>query len=182
MANQNAVKDDNRQYTIIVESATTAGETVSVKGNPTTNSFHVEEQLVPAAEDNTNGVIGTLAKPVVTSSYSGTPGHAEDDADVSVKATPGQLLSVVATNENAAARYLQIHNKASAPSAGETAVVSYIIPAGSAASPGRIQLNSADFGNNGLHLSTGIALGISTAIDTFTAATAGECFLSYVYV
>lgn len=157
------------------------GEILNDSYDSTNTGIQVVEQLVPAAEDNTNGVIGTLAKPAVTSSYSGTPAHAEDDADVSVKATPGQLLSVVATNENAAVRYLQIHNKASAPTAGETAVVSYIIPAGTTAAPGRIQLTMADFGNNGLHLSTGIALGISTAIDTFTAATAGECFLSYVY-
>lgn len=181
MANQNALKDENRQYSMLVESSTAPGETVRLKGDPTTAGLSVIEQLVPAAEDNTNGVIGTLAKPVVVSTYSGTPGHAEDDADVSVKATPGQLLSVVATNENAAVRYLQIHNKASAPASSEAAVVSYIIPAGTTAAPGRIQLNMADFGNNGLHLSTGIALGISTAIDTFTAATAGECFLSYVY-
>ena len=157
------------------------GEILNDSYDSTNTGIQVVEQLVPAAEDNTNGVIGTLAKPAVTSTYSGTPGHAEDDADVSVKATPGQLLSVVATNENAAVRYLQIHNKASAPTAGETAVVSYIIPAGTTAAPGRIQLTMADFGNNGLHLSTGIALGISTAIDTFTAATAAECFLSYVY-
>lgn len=157
------------------------GEILNNSYDSTNTGIQVVEQLVPAAEDNTNGVIGVLAKPAVTSTYSGTPGHAEDDADVSVKATPGQLLSVVATNENAAVRYLQIHNKASAPTAGETAVVSYIIPAGTTAAPGRIQLTMADFGNNGLHLSTGIALGISTAIDTFTAATAGECFLSYVY-
>lgn len=181
MANQNALKDDNRQYSMIVESSTTAGQTVRVKSGTTAGTQAVEEQLVPAYEDNTNGVAGVLAKPVVSSSYSGTPGHAEDDADVSVKASPGQLLSVVATNENAAVRYLQIHNKASAPASSETAVVSYIIPAGTTAAPGRIQLNMADFGNNGIHLSTGIALGISTAIDTFTAATAGECFLSYVY-
>lgn len=157
------------------------GEILNDSYDSTNTGIQVVEQLVPAAEDNTNGVIGVLAKPAVTSTYSGTPGHAEDDADVSVKATPGQLLSVVATNENAAVRYLQIHNKASAPTAGEAAVVSYIIPAGTTAAPGRIQLTMADFGNNGLHLSTGIALGISTAIDTFTAATAGECFLSYVY-
>lgn len=141
----------------------------------------VVEQLVPAAEDNTNGVIGVLAKPVVASSYSGTIVHVEDDADISIKATPGQLLAIQATNENAAVRYLQIHNKASAPGAGETAVASFLIPAGSGTAPGVVRVGSEFFGNNGIHLSTGIAIGISTAIDTYTAATAGECFVTAVY-
>jgi hypothetical protein len=158
------------------------GEILNDSYDSTNTGIQVVEQLVPGAEDNTNNVIATQNRPVVSSLYSGTPGHAEDDADVSVKAAPGNLLSVVATNENAAVRYLQVHNKASAPGAGETAVVSYLIPAGSGTAPGRIQLNAADFGINGLHCTIGVALGISTAIDTFTAATAGECFLTYVYV
>lgn len=141
----------------------------------------VAEQLAPAYEDNTNGIAGVLQKPVVTNIYSGTAFFAGDDADVSVKATPGNLLSIRATNENAAVRYLQLHNKASAPTSGESAVISFIIPGGTAAAPGVITLGADFLGQNGLYFSTGVAVGISTAIGTFTAATAGECFISGVY-
>lgn len=182
MATQNAINDQNGRNGILVESSTVAGETVRVKGDPTSGAFGSYLATLIAGEDLANDVLGVNTKPVVTATYSGTPVHAEDDADISIKAAPGNLLSIVATNENAAVRYLQIHNKASAPGAGETAVVSYLIPAGTTAAPGRIQLNAADFGTNGLFLSTGIAVGISTAIDTFTAATAGECFVTAVYV
>lgn len=141
----------------------------------------VEEQLAPAYEDNTNGVAGVLQKPVVTNTYSGTPFFAAADADVSVKATPGNLLAIRATNENAAVRYLQLHNKASAPASSESAVISFIIPAGSATVPGEITLGADFLGQNGLYFSTGIAVGISTATGTFTAATASDCFISGVY-
>lgn len=145
------------------------------------SNLPVTEQLAPAYEDNTNGIAGVLQKPVVTNIYSGTAFFAGDDADVSVKATPGNLLSIRASNENAAVRYLQLHNKASAPTSGESAVVSFIIPAGTATAPATITLGADFLGQNGLYFSTGIAVGISTAIGTFTAATAGDCFISGVY-
>lgn len=153
----------------------------SVGGASGGSAVPVQEQYAPNYEDDANGVAATLNKPVVTTSYSGTPGWAADDADVSVKASAGQLLTVIATNENAAARYLQIHNKASAPASTEVPIMSVLIPGGTAAAPGRVVLGANELGRNGIHCSTGVALGISTAIGTFTAATASECFLSYTY-
>lgn len=147
------------------------------------SSLSVTEQLAPAYEDNANGVAAVQHKPTITPTYSGTSFQAVlNDVDISAKATPGNLLSIRATNINAAVRYLQVHNKATAPSGGDTAAISIPIPAGTAAAPGAVMLGNDFFGNNGLYLSTGIAIGISTAATTFTAATTTDHVVTGMYV
>lgn len=105
-----------------------------------------------------------------------------NDVDISVKATSGYFQSVIVTNINAAVRYFQIHNKASAPTGGDAALFSVPIPAGTAAQPGYIILDQSYFGVGGLTCSTGIAVGISTAAATFTAATTTDHTVSGFYV
>lgn len=147
------------------------------------SSISVTEQLAPAYEDNANGVAAVLHKPTITPTYSGTSFQAVgNDVDIAVKTAPGNLLSIRATNVNAAIRYLQIHNKASAPSSGDTATISIPIAAGSATEPAVVQLGSDFFGSNGLYLSTGISIGVSTAATTFTAATAADHVVTGMYV
>ena len=83
----------------------------------------------------------------------------------SVKATPGVVTSIVATNVNAAARYLKLYNKASAPTVGtDTPVQVYMLPpAGGAV----ITLDKP------LWFSTGIAFALTTgAADSDTGAVA----------
>lgn len=147
------------------------------------SAVSVTEQLAPAYEDNANGVAGVQHKPVISPLYSGTPFQAVlNDVDISAKAAPGNLLAIRATNINAAIRYLQIHNKASAPAGGDTALISIPIPAGSATAPAVVTLGNEFFGNNGLSLTTGIAVGISTAATTFTAATTTDHVVTGMYV
>lgn len=144
---------------------------------------NVTEQYAPAYEDNANGVAGVQQKPIVSPLYSGTAFQAVlNDVDISAKAAPGNLLSIRATNINAAIRYLQIHNKASAPSGGDSATISIPIPAGTSTAPSVVQLGNEFFGNNGLYLSTGISIGISTAATTFTAATTTDHVVTGMYV
>lgn len=146
-------------------------------------SVAVTEQLAPAYEDNANGVAAVQHKPTITPTYSGTSFQAVlNDVDIAAKATPGNLLSIRATNINAAIRYLQIHNKATAPSGGDTATISIPIPAGTSTAPAAVTLGNEFFGNNGLYLSTGIAIGISTAATTFTAATTTDHVVTGMYV
>jgi len=45
-----------------------------------------------------------------------------------------------------------------------------------------VTLGSDFFGNNGLALSTGIAIGISTAATTFTAATTTDHVVTGMYI
>jgi hypothetical protein len=104
------------------------------------------------------------------------------DIDISVKASAGRLKSIRATNDNAAVRYLLIHNKASAPVGGDAPIAAYPIPAGTPTNPGVIELGKDFFLDNGLVLSTGIAVAISTTAATYTAATVAEHTVAGMYV
>ena len=88
-----------------------------------------------------------------------------------VKASAGNVFKVRATNENAAARYFQLHNKATAPAGTDVPVLSWKIPAGTATVPGYIEFEFA----YGKAFATGIGVAISTTQATFTdSATAAE--------
>lgn len=84
----------------------------------------------------------------------------------SVKASAGQLYNVQAFNTNAAARFLKIYNKASAPTVGtDTPVAVYLLPGASAGAGCVIEIS------NGLALGSGLAFAITTGIaDSDTGA------------
>jgi hypothetical protein len=87
----------------------------------------------------------------------------------SVKASAGQIYSIQCFNLNAAARYLKLYNKASAPTVGtDTPVKTLLIP-GNTAGAGFI------FDTHGLEFTTGIAFALTTGIaDSDTAAVAAN--------
>lgn len=91
-----------------------------------------------------------------------------------VKNAAGNVFSFRVTNANAAARYFQLHNKATAPVATETAQRYFVIPAGTATQPASVTLDINYFAH-GVSFATGIGWAISTTADTFTdSATAGD--------
>lgn len=97
----------------------------------------------------------------------------------SVKASAGQVYTIIATNINAAVRYLKLYNKASAPTVGtDTPVLTIAIP-GNAAGAGIV----IDTGGIGAEFATGIALALTTgAADSDTGAVAANeiiCQLLY---
>lgn len=141
------------------------------------------EQYIPGAEDNTNNVIVVNHKPVASSTYTGTAFSARlNDVDISVKGSAGNLLSITASSINAAIRYLQIHNKATAPAGGDTPVFSWPIPAGTATVPAYREIGRDILGQHGHYFSTGISVGISTTADTFTAATTTDHVTNGTYI
>lgn len=87
----------------------------------------------------------------------------------SAKAAPGRLYAVQGDNNNAAVRYLQLHNKASAPSATEVPLFVFRVKATDS-----IMLGGDFFTQNGQYFDVGIAWGWSTTRDTYTAATAAD--------
>jgi hypothetical protein len=103
-------------------------------------------------------------------------------AAVSAKGSAGNLYALSATNANATVRYLQIHNKATAPATSDAPVAAWPIPAGSSTAPGSVFLSILDFGTAGYRCTTGIAIGISTTLATFTAATAADHIVNGSYV
>lgn len=94
-------------------------------------------------------------------------------ATANLKAVAGRVLSLKATNRNAAVRYLQLFN-----STGSTATVfdQWLIPAAS-----MIVLGQDFFTDSGWLLSTGITWGVSTTAGSYVAATASETDVSGAY-
>lgn len=130
-----------------------------------------------SGEDQTNDLIGVLSKPIVGSTYALTPYTNLTSLQTKgvAKAFPGNVMSLDITNDNAAVRYFQLHNKATNPAATNVPVRSWKIPAGTANNPGRLTLTTTYFSEGGYYLSTGIGWAISTTLATFTdSATASE--------
>lgn len=95
----------------------------------------------------------------------------------SVKATAGTLYNISASNTNAAARYLKLYNKASAPVLGtDVPVLTMVLPPGGTV--------DHDFGLIGHRFATGIALALTTgAADNDTGAVAaGEIKVMGSYI
>jgi hypothetical protein len=148
-----------------------------------TDTVPVSQATLLAGEDLINNVMAIMPKPVASNSYTGTSFIAVlNDVDISVKAAAGNLLSVSCSSINAAIRYLQLHNKATAPAGGDTAIFSFPIAAGSATVPASVTIGRDFFGQHGHHFTTGIAVGVSTAAATFTAATTTDHVVNGTYV
>lgn len=138
---------------------------------------------IPAAQVSaTQPVSGTVTATVtggttlpVTPTTTFTNSAATTNA-TSVKATAGTVWSVVVSNTNAAARFLKLYNKASAPTVGtDVPVLTVVIPATSV-----ITVNG---GANGIRFATGIAFAITAAAtdaDT-TAVAAAEIKVSTTF-
>lgn len=97
-----------------------------------------------------------------------------------VKNGAGNLFSLNGHNNNAATRYLQIHNTTTALAGGEVPFIpSFVVPTGS-----QIILGPTDLAGmqGGLYCSTGITWGWSTTKNTYTAATAGDHMTGCSYV
>lgn len=159
----------------------TNGQTAPLQLDSSGNQKVTEATLL-SGEDQTNNLIGIGYKPVVSSTYSALGASVASDVDVAVKATAGNMLYIRATNANAAVRYLQLHNKATAPVNPDVPARFWLIPAGTATQPAIIELGRETFGQGGFNLGTGLALGISTTAATFTGATAADHTLDWEYV
>lgn len=121
-----------------------------------------------------SGTVNATATPV-TPTQSFVNSAASTNA-TSTKNSAGTVWSILASNINAAARYLKLYNKASAPTVGtDTPVMTIPLPAGQVVS---INLNS-----NGLRFGTGIAWALTTgAADNDTGAVAaGEHKIAIAY-
>lgn len=136
-----------------------------------------------SGEDLTNNVLGIQRKPVVGSQYApGNYSNAGTVTKANVKATTGNVLAARATNANASPRYLQLHNSSSAPTAGATAQLYFLMPPGSATSPGILMLTSEYFAPSE-YFSSGISWAVSTTATTFTdAATASDHLIQFRYI
>jgi hypothetical protein len=165
---------DGTQKAIVrggAKGATAAADVTSTANGADHQGLDVAEQLAPQAEDNANGVLAMVQKPLASALYA--PSLSKDFGSVTkavVKASAGNVLAVHIVNTNAAARYFQLHNKATAPVATEVPIYSIRVPAGAA-----LQIDGGFFCGSGAAFTTGIGWAWSTTAATFTdAATAAD--------
>lgn len=115
---------------------------------------------------------GSTTLPVKPSTAAASPSRFTNigaNTTLNVKAGAGNVFSLSCDNTNAAARFLQLHNTATTPAGGAAPLYSFRVPASS-----QIIVGNDYFTNEGVNFSTGIAFAVSTARDTYVAATAAE--------
>ena len=123
-------------------------------------------------EDPTNGIARIQEKKVLAATNVAlTSSSLYGDVDVLAKNSAGNVYSVTACNLNAAIRYLQIHNRTTAPSNPNVPAISIPMVQNE-----KIVLGEDFFGTTGVYFDTGIAWGFSTTAATFTAATTTDHF------
>jgi hypothetical protein len=93
-----------------------------------------------------------------------------------VKASAGQVYQIVASNVNAAARYIHLYNTSGSPTCNTSIISTFIIPGGGTSGGGtNIPLPpGAAFG-------TGIGICITTAVDGTGSVAANEIVLNIFY-
>lgn len=140
------------------------------RGTSVAGAANMAEQLAPGAEDNTNNVIATVNKPLAVSTYTPTLfSQFGTDPDVSVKGSAGNVFMFTVKNVNGATRYMQLHNKATAPVNPDVPLITIAVATGAT-----VVLGSDFFTTMGINFSTGIAYGFSTTELTYTAGAAGD--------
>ena len=183
--------------TVGTSDTTGTAEVIRGGANPATGAQYVEilgigggtiwsgtlpvvEQDAPTAEDNTNGVIAGIMKPVLSSSYSPLiSANFGANLGSSVKGTSGNVYSVHFVNLSGSTVFLQFHNVGSANPIGSIPVYSYPVPGGSTT----LMLDNTHFSPSHW-FSTGISVGIGTALGTLgtTGLTASNFIWHIHYV
>jgi hypothetical protein len=118
----------------------------------------VTNGTLTAGEDLLNNTRGVSLKPVAAAQYS--PSFVQNAGTATAgnaKASAGAVLKARGTNANAAVRFLQVHNSASAPAAGATPLKYWAVPGGTTASPAPFST-----GDINLYCSSGVSWAWST--------------------
>lgn len=98
------------------------------------------------------------------------------------KASSGHLRGLCAVNRNAAVRYLQLFDSASAPNTGAVPIFQFPVPTALSTTAVGMLVLSDIFGPDGWAFSNGITWGFSSATNgTYTAATAADHDFVAVY-
>lgn len=152
-----------KYFRLRMTTATTAGTTtVSASISSAANSITPYTYVGGSVT-----VSGSATNTPVTPTTTFTNSAASTNA-TSIKASAGNVWSIICSNDNASPRYVKFYNKASAPTVGtDVPVIKIAIPASSTV--------KYDGGATGIRFATGIALAITTGIaDSDTSAVAAN--------
>lgn len=138
--------------------------------SPSSNAFQVEEQNVLG--DASNNMMGTMRKPVNSATYEPTEYKNEGAATAAnILAAAAAVMEFEFWNKSDADVFFQIHNKASTPSGGDTALVSIPVPA-------RHPLRSNH--NFYKRCTTGLSFAISSTDVTYTSGLTAADFKTVI--
>lgn len=161
----------------------TPGAGASVATDQVGADHYQKFKLVDGTEDSTapavvngEGALRVTATPATCCGLSIGPGagvkliSAATTNATSVKASAGQVYGWTITNVNAAARFVKLYNKATAPTVGtDVPVMTILVPGGTTG--GQAVFSSP----HGITFGTGIALAITSAVgDADTGAVAAN--------
>lgn len=146
-----------------------------------TGAADTAEQFMPVAEDSPNGVYATANKPLAVITYAPTAGQSFATVAANIKATPGNWKSFQASSRALTLVYFQLHDKATAPTAGNVPIFEFPINGAIAGTVTSRVVGADFFSQNGCFFVTGLSYGYSTTSGTYTAATAANHDTSYTY-
>jgi hypothetical protein len=158
----NAASDQNFVKTLIGVSSADGTTPVSVEANPSSGALLVEASFGSAASGGY-----TPGKLISAASTNAT----------SIKASAGTIGYITASSINAAARYLKVYDKASAPTVGtDIPVHTFLIPGNTAGTGTNITLPP-----QGAAFTLGIAIAITTGVADADsgAVAASEIVINY---
>lgn len=158
-----------------------SADVITVQGIASGTAIAVSVASLPSHAVTNAGTFAVQQAAIATGGA--TPGKlicANTTNATSVKASAGTLYTVIATNLNAAMRYLKFYNKASAPTVGSDTPVLVIGIPGNTAGAGIVVPIPAC----GINFGTGIAFAVTTGIADAdsTAVAASEIAISYAYI
>jgi hypothetical protein len=140
------------------------------------------KELVAGEDVTSNNVLGVTQKPLAASTYSPSVYSALTQVTkANIKSSTGNVFGFYITNDNAAVRYFQLHNKATAPAGTDVPIYSFKVPAGTANNPGVLVIGTEFFTGPGKNFSTGIGWAISTTFGTFTDSATNTEHIVYVH-
>lgn len=146
------------------------GQVASLQLN-SEGDLKVAEQFGAQAEDNTNAIVAIVPKPLAVSTYTASVSTNQAAANAtSVKASAGNVFSLIVYNTNGLARFLFLVNTAGTPTGASASLISPIlVPSGA-----QVVLGEDFFGQTGVSFATGIGAAIMTTAAGGTLATAAE--------
>lgn len=156
---------------VIVDSGTLTAVTAITNALPAGTAILGKTGIDQTTPGTTNGVVVNGNTKNATATYSPSQfSNLGANATLNIKASAGNVFSLSCHNENAADRWVQLHNTATVPTTGVTVpIYSFLVPTNA-----QIVVGSDFFTNDGVNFSTGIAFAFSTTKDVYTAATAAD--------
>jgi len=156
--------------------AVTGTATVALRAAANTSQVSVAGVSTASNQTTGNASLTSLVAAAIPP-FTNSPTNLGAENQAVLKASAGAVYKIYCYNKNAATRFFQIHNKATAPINTEVPVESFPVAANSA-----LIIDSTFWGASGRTCSTGVSWAFSTTEATLTLGTAADVTSSVGYL